>query len=101
MRITLELPDKIAQQLAEVGQDLSRAALEALVLEAYRARRLSEDQAAELLRLDPYELDGFLKQHGVWLDYSIEDFEREQVLGERLWEKRRAELANESEPPIR
>jgi hypothetical protein len=32
MQITLELPDKIAPQLAEVGQDLSRAALEALVL---------------------------------------------------------------------
>ena len=101
MQITLELPDKMAPHLAEVGQDLSRAALEALVLEACRARRLSEDQAAELLGLDHYELDGFLKQHGVWLDYSIEDFEREQALGERLWEKRQAELANESESPIR
>ena len=101
MQITLELPDKIAPQLAEVGQDLSRAAVEALVLEAYRARRLSEDQAAELLGLDHYELDGFLKQHGVCLDYSIEDFDCEQVLGERLWEKRQAELANESEPPIK
>ncbi len=101
VQITLELPDQIARQLAEVGQDLSRAALEALVLEAYRARRLSEDQAAELLGLDHHELDGFLKQHGVWLDYSIQDFEREQVLGERLWEKRRAELANDGEPPIK
>ena len=76
VQITLELPDKIAQQLA-AGQDLSRAALEALVLEGCRAHRLSEDQAAELLGLNHYELDGFLERHAVFLDYSIEDDERE------------------------
>jgi hypothetical protein len=30
--------------------------------------------------LSRYELDGFLKQHGVWL----EEFERELALGDRL-----------------
>jgi len=24
-----------------------------------------------------YELDGFLKAHEVWIDYSVEDFHRE------------------------
>ena len=96
MQITLELPDEIAQQLAE-GQDLSRAALEALVAEGCRRHRVSDDQAAELLGLNHYELDGFLKQHGVFLDYTIEDFDREREIGEKLWQKRQAELADEHE----
>ena len=51
MQITFELPDEIAQQLA-AGQDLPRAALEALVVEGCRTHRLSDHQAAQLLGLD-------------------------------------------------
>ncbi|HEX4136411.1 MAG TPA: UPF0175 family protein [Bryobacteraceae bacterium] len=100
MQITLELPDEIARHLA-AGQDLSRAALEGLVAEGCRAHRLSDHQAAELLGLSRYELDGFLKAHGVFLDYSMEDFEREAALGERLWQKCQAETGVERESPNR
>jgi len=96
MRITVELPDEIAQQLS-ADQDLSRTALEALVAEGCRGHRLSDDQAAALLGLNHYELDGFLKQHGVYLDYSAVDLERERALGERLWQKREAERAAEGD----
>ena len=92
MQITVEVPDEIARQLS-AGQDLSRTALEALVAEGCGSDRLSDDQAADLLGLNHYELDGFLKQHGVYLDYSIQDFQRERALGERLWRKREAERA--------
>jgi predicted HTH domain antitoxin len=92
MQITLELPDEIAQQLA-AGQDLSRAALEALVAEGCRTHRLSDHMAAKLLGLTRYELDGFLKERGIFLDYTMEDFERERALGERLSQKRQAELS--------
>jgi len=91
MHITLELPDNIAQQLSQ-GRDLSRATLEALVADSCRAHRLSDHQAAELLGLSRYELDGFLKEHGVFLDYSIDDFRRECEEGEPLWQKRQDEL---------
>jgi hypothetical protein len=40
-----------------------------------------------------YELDGFLKLHGVPLEYTIEDFERERATSARLWKKRQDELA--------
>ena len=42
-----------------------------------------------------YELDGFLKHHGVPLEYSIDDFEREGATSARLWQKRQDELATE------
>jgi hypothetical protein len=66
-----------------------------LVADSCREHRLSDHQAAELLGLSPYELDGFLKKRGVFLDYSIEDYKRECEEGERLWQKRQAELAGE------
>ncbi len=96
MRITLELPDEIASQSA--GKDLSRAALEGLVAEGCRAGWLSDHEAAELLGLSRYDLDGFLKAHGVFPDYSLEDFQRESALGEHLWQGRQAEL--ESKPDL-
>jgi hypothetical protein len=42
-----------------------------------------------------YELDGLLKQHGVPLEYSTEDFEREGTTSARLWEKRQPERASD------
>ena len=90
MQITLELPDEIASQFG-AGKDLSRTALEGLVTEGCRTHRLSDHQAAELLGLSRYELDGFLKAHGVYLDYSLEDLDRETGTGERLWQERSPE----------
>ena len=41
VRISLDIPDDLVQQLAEKGQDLSRAALEALAIDAYRMNRIT------------------------------------------------------------
>jgi hypothetical protein len=41
MQITLDIPEELAAVLAGSGQDLSRAALEAIGLEAYRQGRMS------------------------------------------------------------
>jgi len=85
MNITVELPEDIARQLATEWRDLGRAALESLALEAYRARKLSSEQMRRLLSFQTrLELDGFLKQHEVWLDYSVEDLERDRETHRRL-----------------
>ena len=69
MQLILDLPDELFAALAPSGQDLSRAALEAIALEAYREHKLTFAQLRHLLGFaSPYELDGFLKQHQVWLD---------------------------------
>ena len=58
--------------------NLSRRALEALALDESKAGRLTEDQLRRLLGFETrYELDGFLKAHEVWADYTIEDLHRE------------------------
>jgi Uncharacterised protein family (UPF0175) len=78
MRVTLELPDDIAEAIASQG-DLSRRALEALVLEEFRAGRLSQAKLRVLLGFSTrYETDGFLKSHGIFVDYPEEEFERDR-----------------------
>ena len=96
MRIWLDLPDDVVAQLAEEGRDPSRAALEALAIDAYRTNRITGHQLCELLEIQSrYDLDGLLKQHGVPLEYSVEDFEREGATSARLWEKRQAAAERE------
>lgn len=97
VRIWIDLPDSAVRQLVEEGQDLSKVALEALAVDAYRTNRLTAQQLCDLLDIPSrYELDGFLKRHGVPLEYSLEDFEREGATSARLWEKREAERSAES-----
>ena len=78
-RLTLELPDELSAALAASGQDLPRAALEAIALEAYRERKLSTAQLRRLLGYQTrMEADGFLKEHGVELEYTLEDLEHDR-----------------------
>lgn len=96
VRIWLDLPDDVVEQLHADGQDLSRAALEALAIDAYRMNRITAHQLCRVLSIaSRYDLDGFLKQHGVPLEYSLADFDDEAAASARLWQKRREELKSE------
>lgn len=77
MTLTIQLPDELVSQLSEPGRDLQRAALEALAVEEYRARRMTHAQLGELLGLSRWETDGLLKEHRAWIDYTVEDFRSE------------------------
>jgi len=78
-QVTLEIPDELLGALAAPGQELSRSIFEAVVLEAYRERKLSTAQLRRLLGFETgYELDGFLKARQVWLQYSLEDLKRDR-----------------------
>lgn len=83
MRITVDLPEDIAAHLAGQGENVSRAALEGLALEEYRARRLSTSQLRRLLGFDTRaQVHAFLKEHGVYLHYTLDDLERDRQAGE-------------------
>jgi predicted HTH domain antitoxin len=77
--VTISLPDELLAAFSAQGQDLSRAALEALALEAYRSRRISAALLRQLLGLQTrMQVDGFLKDHGVELEYTMEDLDRDR-----------------------
>lgn len=86
MSVTLQihLPDDIVAQLAAGGRDLEQAALEAFAVEECRAKRLTHAQVGQLLGLSRWAVDRLLKEHQVWLDYTLEDFRHEGEVLQQL-----------------
>jgi hypothetical protein len=85
MNLILRIPDDLVERLGADAATLERRALEALVAEAYRAGRLNKPDLRRLLGFETgYEIDGFLKAHGVYLDYTLADLEREREAFDRL-----------------
>ena len=84
MNVILRIPDDLAARLSARG-DVERQALEALVLEAYRAGQMNKDELGDALGLEALnDHDGFLKAHGVFEEYTLAEFEREQQAFDRL-----------------
>lgn len=85
MDLTVRIPDDIANRLSAGGDDLSRRALEAWLAEEYKNDRLTKPELQRLLGIETScELDGFLKAHDVWIEYTREDAERERRSLKRL-----------------
>lgn len=83
--VTITLPGELLSALGISERDLSRTALEALALEAYRTRKISAAQLRRLLGLPTrMAVDAFLKEHGVELEYGLEDLERDRDTHRRL-----------------
>jgi Uncharacterised protein family (UPF0175) len=75
--VNIYVPDELEQELKDAfGPDLSRPALEALVLEGYRTRKLGIGQVTRLLgfpsRIDAEE---WLAAHHVSANYSADDLQ--------------------------
>jgi Uncharacterised protein family (UPF0175) len=83
MQVQIELPDEIAQALH--AGDLSRATLEAIALEGYRSGRLGDGLVQRLLGFaTPMQAHAFLKEHGVYLNYSAAELEKDSAALEAL-----------------
>jgi len=85
MTITLEIPDDLTSQFTRPGQGLARTVLEDAAVEAYRMHRLTGAQLRRLLGLASRdELDGLLKARRVWLEYTLEDLQRDRETHRKL-----------------
>jgi hypothetical protein len=79
MEVTLHIPDEIAAHLAIAGGDLARRALESFALEELRTGRITEPELCRMLGLERLQMDGLLKAHDIYEDYTVEDFEKERL----------------------
>lgn len=78
MTVHLDVPEDVARRFAAEPRGIARAALEALAIEGVRSGKLTTHQARELLGIrSRYEMDGFLKAHGVTLPLTVEDVLRD------------------------
>jgi hypothetical protein len=83
--LTISVPDELLEALSTKGKDLSRAALESLLTDAYRQQKISHAQLGRLLGLEtPMEVDVFLKDRAIELEYTAEDLERDRETLNRL-----------------
>ena len=95
MKIEIEIPDELAHALAGRCGDLSRAALEAIALEGYRSRWLSDGQVRRLLGFSTrIKVHEFLKEHNVYLNYSTEDLKQDILASDELLAKRNLDNSN-------
>jgi hypothetical protein len=78
-QVIIELPDDVAQELANGnGGGLQQAILEMVALEGYRSERLTHAEVMRLLGFDHrLQVDAFLKEHGVSVPYTTEELEEQ------------------------
>ena len=89
MEVRVEIPDEVAARLQINGGDLPRRVLEALAVEGYKAGELTEYQVQKMLGFETrYELDGFLKERGVYFEYTDEDLAHEEETSRLLQQTR-------------
>lgn len=92
MEVRIQIPDDVAAQIQSNGGDLPRSVLEAYALEGYKSGQLSAYQVQEVLGFEtPMEVDGFLKSHDIYLDYTEETLEEDLATSRRLSSQHQAE----------
>lgn len=86
MTIMFEIPEALASQLgADSPEQLSRRALEVLLLEAYRTNRIGGPEAAEALGFSRVRWEQFLDEHQVLQGATtVADLERDVATLRRL-----------------
>lgn len=73
MEINVQIPEDIGHSLADDASGLQRAVLEGLAIEGVRSGRISRGQARRLLGFSTrYDVDGFLKSHGVPIEDDVQ-----------------------------
>ena len=84
MQVTVELPDEIARQWGGTPDAVGRHVLEDAAIEGYREGRLSHRQVGDLLGLDYWQAETFLKQRGVPLNYSATDLDADRATLDKI-----------------
>ena len=94
MTITVEIPDDLVSVLSIDANGPSRAVLEAVAFEGYRKDLLSEAAIRRLLGFDTrMDVHGFLKDHGVYMHFTIEDLEHDSSVALNVARRHRSGLA--------
>ena len=82
--VTIELPEPIQETLRAQGEELPRFFLEAAAVEGYRREALTQGKVGEMLGLNFWQTEEFLKAHGAYLHYDEKEFELDMATLTRL-----------------
>jgi predicted HTH domain antitoxin len=84
MHVTVELPDQVAHQWGETPAAVGRNVIEYAAVESYRVGRLSHRQVGQLLGLDYWQTENFLRERNVPLNYSSADLEADSTALDKI-----------------
>lgn len=84
MPVTIELPEDIENQLEAEWQNLPRRALEALAAEGYRTGALTRGQVGQMLGLNFWETEAFLREREAYLHYSSKELDEDRQANRRV-----------------
>ena len=88
MQITINLPEDVVKVFASNGANPERKILEATAAEGYRSGKLSQTQIKRMLGFKVRtEVDAFLREHDVTLNYTIEDLEADRKTLDKILAK--------------
>ena len=77
MQVTLDLPEELLQYFDQ--DHLAREILEALVIQAYQAEKVTSAEVGRILGLPSrWAVDAFLKEHNADLHYDEVDLKRDR-----------------------
>ena len=78
MEVTINIPEDVVQVFLKNGENIEREVLEATALEGYRDGKLSQAQVRRMLGFaTDMQVDGFLKEHNIFLEYDLEEILQE------------------------
>jgi Uncharacterised protein family (UPF0175) len=82
--VMVRIPDDLARRLG-TGDTVERRALEVLALDAFKLGHLTKPELRRLLGFGTRaKLDEFLKGHGIYEPYTLDDLDRERRGLQRL-----------------
>lgn len=85
MALTIQLPKEVEERLRAQSPDLEAQARETVVLDLFRKGRLSHLELSQVLGLDRFETDAYLKLHNVFEgSLTMEDLEADRRTLENL-----------------
>jgi hypothetical protein len=78
MNIAIQLPEDVVRVLEQKWGDLSQHTIQTLAVEGYRAGVLTAAQVRRMLGFQTrMEVDAFLKENRVYLDYTDADLDHD------------------------
>ncbi len=78
INLHISLPEDVAGVISANGENIEREVLEAMALEGYREGKLSQAQVRRMLGFaTDMQVDAFLKEHNVYLEYDLDDIKNE------------------------
>lgn len=78
MAVTFQLPEDVERRLRERCADLDAEAREASALELFRRGKLTHFDLSEVVGLDRFETDAYLKRHNVYEgSLTMDDLEQQ------------------------